>query len=80
MPITCKMKSHCSITYKNMKLQKPNLQITSTAESLQMRMNPNLMAGSSVKSNKSLMVFTGTGPEYSGEDSLNAITANFTLV
>ena len=49
------------------------------AESLQMTMNPYLMGGSSKKSNKPLMVFTGTDPEYSVEDYLNAITANLIL-
>ena len=46
------------------------------AESLQMTMNPYLMVGSSKKSNKPLMVFTSTYPEYSVEDYLNAVTAN----
>ena len=46
------------------------------AESLQMTMNPYLMGGSSKSSNKPLMVFTGTDPEYSVEDYLNAVTAN----
>ena len=49
------------------------------AESLQMTMNPYLMGGSSVTSNKPLMVFTDTDPEYSVEDYLNAITANLIL-
>ena len=49
------------------------------AESLQMTMNPYLMVGSSKTSNKPLMVFTGTYPEYSVEDYLNAVTANFIL-
>ena len=35
------------------------------AETLQMTMNVNLMGGSSIPSNKTLMVFTGTDPEYS---------------
>ena len=38
-------------------------QITNAAESLQMTMNPYLMGGSSITSNKSLMVFTRTDPE-----------------
>ena len=37
------------------------------------------MGGSSVTSNKPLMVFTGTDPEYSVEDYLNAVTANLSL-
>ena len=49
------------------------------AESLQMTMNPYLMGGSSITSNKPLIVFTGTDPEYSVEDYLNAVTANLTL-
>ena len=51
--------------------KKPN-----AAESLQMTMNPFLMGGSSITSNKPLMVFTSTDPEYSVEDYLNAVTAN----
>ena len=46
------------------------------AESLQMTMNPFLMGGSSITSNKPLMVFTGTDTEYSVEDYLNAVAAN----
>ena len=42
-------------------------------------MNPYLMGGSSTKSNKPLMVFTGRDPEYSVEDYLNAVTANLIL-
>ena len=49
------------------------------AESLQMTMNPYLMGGSSIQSNKPMMVFTGTVPEYSVEDYLNAVTANLIL-
>ena len=49
------------------------------AELLQMTMNPYLMGGSSITSNKPLMVFTGTDPEYSVEDYLNAVTANLVL-
>ena len=44
-----------------------------------MTMNPYLMGGSSVTSNKPLMVFTGTYPEYSVVDYLNAVTANLIL-
>ena len=49
------------------------------AESVQMTINPYLMGGSSITSNKPLMVFTGTDPEYSAEDYLNAVTANLIL-
>ena len=48
-------------------------------ESLQMTMNPYLMDGSSITSNKPLMVTTGTDLEYSVEDYLNAVTANLIL-
>ena len=48
-------------------------------ELLQMTMNPYFMGGSSIRSNKPLMVFTGTDPEYSVEDYLNAVTANLIL-
>ena len=54
-------------------------QITNAAESLQMTMKPYLMGGSSITSNKLLMVFTGTDPEYSVEDYLNAVTANLNV-
>ena len=54
-------------------------QIPNAAEPLQMTMNPYLMDGSSITSNKPLMVFTGTDPEYSVEDNLNAVTANLIL-
>ena len=54
-------------------------QMPNAAESLQMTMNPYLMGGSSITSNKPLMVFTGTDPEYSVEDYLNAVTANLFL-
>ena len=54
-------------------------QMLNAAESLQMTMNSYLMRGSSIISNKALMVFKGTDPEYSVEDYLNAITANFFL-
>ena len=54
-------------------------QIPNAAESLQMTMNPYLMGGSSITSNEPLMVFTGTDPEYSVEDYLNAVTANLIL-
>ena len=54
-------------------------QMPNAAESLQMTMNPYLMGGSSITSNKPLMVFKGTDPEYSVEDYLNAVTANLIL-
>ena len=54
-------------------------QIPNAAETLQMTMNPYLMGGSSITSNKQLMVFTGTHPEYSVEDYLNAVTLNLIL-
>ena len=49
------------------------------AESLQMTMNLYLKGGSSITSNKPLMVLTGTDPEYSVEDYLYAVTANLIL-
>ena len=54
-------------------------QMPNAAESLQMTMNPYLMGGSSITSNKPLMVFTGTDPEFSVEEYLNAVTANLIL-
>ena len=54
-------------------------QMPNAAELLQMTMNPYLMGGSSITSNKPLMVITGTDPEYSVEDYLNAVTANLIL-
>ena len=42
--------------------QKPN-----ATESLQLTMSPYLMSGSSLSSNKPLIVFTATDPEYSVE-------------
>ena len=54
-------------------------QMPNAAESLQMTMNPYIMGGSSITSNKPLMVFTGTDPGYSVEDYLNAVTANLIL-
>ena len=54
-------------------------QMPNAAESLQMTMNPYLMSGSSITSKNLLMVFTGTDPEYSVEDYLNAVTANLIL-
>ena len=64
-------------------ITKYNLQnfskMPNAAESLQMTMNPYLMGGSSIQSNKPLMVFTGSDPEYSVEDYLNTVTANLIL-
>ena len=54
-------------------------QMPHAAESLQMTMNPYRLGGSSISSKKTLMVFTGTDPEYSIEDYLNAVTANLIL-
>ena len=54
-------------------------QMPNAAESLPMTMNPYLMGGSSITSNKPLMVFTGTDPKYSVEDYLNAVKANSIL-
>ena len=54
--------------------EKPN-----AAESLQLTMNPYLMGGSTIASNEPLMVFTGTDPENSVENFLNAVTANLIL-
>ena len=54
-------------------------QMPHAAESLQMAINPHLMGGSSITSNKPLMVITGTDPEYCVEDYLNAVTANLFL-
>ena len=54
-------------------------QMPNAADSLQMTMNPYLMGGSSITSNKPLMIFTGTDPEYSVEDYLSAVTANLFL-
>ena len=58
------------------KSQLTNLsQMPNAAESPQMTMSLYLMDGSSISSIKPLMVFTGTDPEYSVEDYLNAVTA-----
>ena len=51
-------------------------QIPKAAESLQMIMNRYIMGGSSMSSNKPLMVFTGTDPKYSVKDHWYAVTAN----
>ena len=37
------------------------------------------MGGTSIQSNKPLIIFTGTDPEYSVEDYSNAVTANLIL-
>ena len=50
-------------------------QIPNAAEQLPVTMNPYLMGGSSITSNKPLMLFAETDPEYSVEDYLNAVTA-----
>ena len=47
-------------------------QIANTAESLQATMNSFLMGGSSITSNKPLMLLTGTYPENSEENYLNS--------
>ena len=44
-----------------------------------MTMNPYFMGGSSLSSNKPLMVLTGTDPENSVEENLNAVTDNMNL-
>ena len=54
-------------------------QMPNAKKSLQMTMNPYLMGGSSIRSNKPLMLFTGTDAEYSVEDFLNAVTASLVL-
>ena len=56
------------------------LKIPNTAKSLQMTINPYIIGGASLTSNKPLMVFTGTDPENSVEDYLNAVTANLFLI
>ena len=62
------------------KIQLSNFsQMPNAAESLQITMNSYLMGGSSITSNKPLMVFTGTDPEFSVEDYLNAVTATLIL-
>ena len=45
-------------------------QIPNTAESFQKYMNPYLMGGFSIMTNKPLIVFTGADAEYSVEDYL----------
>ena len=75
IPVSYYLQQH-EITKKQ---QKFFSQIPHAAESLQMTMNPYLMSGSSITSNKPLMVFTGTDPEYSVEDYLIAVTASLIL-
>ena len=45
-----------------------------------MTMKSYLKGGSSITSNKPLMVFKGTYPEYSVEEYLNAVIANLILI
>ena len=54
-------------------------QTPNTVVSHQMTLIPYLMSGSPITSDKPLMVFTRTDPEYSVEDYLNAVTANLIL-
>ena len=54
-------------------------QMPNAAVSLHMTMNRYLMGRSSITSNKPLMLFIGTDPEYFVEDYLNAVTANLIL-
>ena len=62
-------------------LQQPTKfsQMPKAAESFQTTMNPYLVGGLSISSNKPLMVITGTDLVYSVEDYLNAVTANLIL-
>ena len=70
----------CFITSLLTKFQLTNFtQIQKTAESHQMTMNSYLMDGSSITSNKPLMVLTRIDPEFSVENYLNAVTANIVL-
>ena len=55
-------------------------QIPNAAESLQMTMNPYPMGELSISTNKQLMVFSGTDPEYSVEVYPNEVTANLILI
>ena len=66
-------------SYQPTQMQNDVPQMPNAAESLQMTMNPYLMGGSSITSNKPLMVFKGTYPEYFVEEYLNAVTANLIL-
>ena len=71
---------YCSKQHEITKTQLINFsQNPNAAESLQKKMNPYLMCESFISSSKPPMVFTGTNPEYSVEDYLNAVTANLTL-
>ena len=69
-PLPCYVPQH-EITKTQLITRKPN-----AAETLQMTLNRNLMGGSSISSDKPLVVFAGTDPEYSVENYLNAVTAN----
>ena len=51
-------------------------QIPNAAELLQMTMNTSPIDGSTKSSNKPLMLFTRSDPEFSVEDYLKAVTAN----
>ena len=63
VPLPCYLQQHeITKTYLTNFSQIPN-----TAKSLQMTTNPYLMVGSSISSNKPLMVSTGTDPGYSLE-------------
>ena len=74
------MKLRYPNTTRNLKTQLTNsTQIANTAVSLQTTMNSFLMGGSSITSNKPLMLLTGTDPENSEEDYLNAVTANLSI-
>ena len=75
------MKNEILLPYylKQLEITKSQLtnfsQMPNAAESLQMTMNPYLMGGWSKSSSKPLVVFTGTDPEDSVGDYLNAVTA-----
>ena len=51
-------------------------QTPNAAEILQMTMNPYRMGGSSISSNKPLIIFTRTDSKYPVEEYFNAVTAN----
>ena len=71
---------YCLQQHEIKKSQPTNFsQILNATESLKMTMNPYLMGESSITSNKPLLVFTGTDPEYSLEDYLNAVISNLFL-
>ena len=54
-------------------------QIPNGAESFQMTIIPCLIGRSTSSSKQSLMVFTGTDPEHSVKDYMNAVTSNLVL-